>query len=352
MVRKIFIAGESGNNCLEMSYLKAFREEGYEVELFDTTLAIKKYARPFGYGYTLHKFFPVESWVKKANKDLTEAVKTFEPDLFIAFSGAQILPGSFAYIRSLLATRLYWYWADPLPNLSRYVYLSVPLTDGIFTYSESSVKAFRAMGMKNAWWLPFAADADAHFIKAAARHSYAYDVSFIGSWRPEREHALRVIYENFPGLRFRVAGPYWHRCTFAPIRRIASTKPVYGKEFSEIVQQSYLSLNVNDKSNYPAVNMRFFEILTAGGLELCSAGPEMEQVFRNREHLLYFSNDSQLIETVRFALENTDSMEAVKIAGQALLRKDHLYLNRVKKMVSVLDTAESVSASGFINIVK
>jgi spore maturation protein CgeB len=336
MGRRILIAGETGNHCLEMSYYKAFLDAGYEVKLYDTTMAVKKYARPGKLGYRIHQFFPVEAWLRKANKEFTEEVKLFKPDILIAFSGAEILPGSFAYIKSILPIQIVWYWADPLPNLSRYLQQSLPLTDMVASYSRSSLEAFRLMGARSTCWIPFAADADSHFVKAAPQEKYEYDISFIGSWRPEREYSLKTIFENFPGLRFKISGPYWNRCNYAPLRKLASTQSVYGKLFSKIVQNSFLNLNVIDKSNFPSVNMRFFEIITAGGLELCSAGPEMEDIFINKEHLLYFNTQENLVDAVRYAYNNKQKMEEIKIAAQQLLREKHLYSHRVASLQSSL----------------
>ena len=126
MTRRVLIAGVTDSHSLEMSYCKAFLNAGYEVKLYDTALAVKKYARLGKLGYRIHQFFPVEAWLKKANKEFTEEVKLFMPDILMVFSGAEILPGSFAYIKSILPTHIIWYWADPLPNLSRYLLQSVP----------------------------------------------------------------------------------------------------------------------------------------------------------------------------------------------------------------------------------
>src|SRR6188768_390607 len=129
MSKRIMIAGEVGNHCLEMSYYDAFAAAGYEVKLYDTKTAVKKFARGGKLGYRIHQFFPVESWLRKANKEFTEEVKLFKPDLLLAFTGAEILPGSFAYIKSILPVKIAFYWADPLPNLTRYIHQSLPLTD-------------------------------------------------------------------------------------------------------------------------------------------------------------------------------------------------------------------------------
>jgi spore maturation protein CgeB len=336
MSQKILIAGETGNHCLEMSYYQACQRAGYNVQLFDTQRAVHKYARLGKFGRQLHRFFPVEAWLRKANKEFAEYVKSYKPDTIVLFTGAETLPGTIAYIKSILPVRIVWYWADPLPNLSRYIHQSLPLVDLVASYSRSSLKVFEQMGAARTLWLPFAGDKDAHYMPAAPRKDYSYDVSFVGSWRPEREAALQIIHENFPQLRLKVTGPYWNRAQYAPIKKMSETSPLYGKAFTEVIQSSRLNLNVMDNTNYPSVNMRFFEILTAGGTELCSAGPEMEDVFFPQQHLLYFSDAASLVEKVKFALANPEQIEDIKCKGQQLLLSGHLYEHRVQSLMSAV----------------
>jgi spore maturation protein CgeB len=336
---KILIAGETDNHCLEVAYYRAFISLGHEVMLFDTRKALLKYTRPAKWAYHLHRFFPVDSWIRKANKELVISARDFQPDVFIAFSGAEVLPGTIAYLKSILPVKVCWYWADPLPNLNRYILGSLPLTNCLFSYSNSSLDVFRQMGVAGAAWIPFAGDTSAHFEAAAKKNrtAYEYDISFIGSWRPEREKVLRQIHQLFPDLRIFVSGPYWERCTYKPIRKLATNKPLYGKAFSDIVRKSFLNLNVMDEANYPAVNMRFFEIPTAGGAELCSSSPEMKNIFTDRTEILYFDNEATLAEQIRYAIANTDAIEEMKIRAQQLLLGGHLYKHRAEAILKITE---------------
>lgn len=336
MSRKILLAGETGNHCLEMSYYEAFRSLGHETQLFDTKRAVQRYARPGSLGFRVHRFLPVDAWIKKANKDLVNTARAFKPDLILVFTGAEILPGTFAYLKTILDSSICWYWADPLPNLSRYICGSLPLTDIVFSYSENSLPVFQRMGAQRTVWLPFAGDLSAHPGEPADRDAYDWDISFIGSWRPEREKVLQLIQQQWPDFRIKVSGPYWHRCTYRPLKKIASSRPVFGKEFADIVSRSFLNLNVMDDSNFPSVNMRFFEILTAGGAELCSASPEMEKTFVNRRQMLFFSDEQQLMDQVRFAIANPKEIDKIRKEGQNLLKERHLYRHRAASILQQL----------------
>ena len=44
--------------------------------------------------------------------------------------------------------------------------------------------------------------------------------------------------------------------------------------------------------------MRFFEISTAGGLQVSSACPEMENEFRHAEHIFYYQRQDERLKVM------------------------------------------------------
>jgi spore maturation protein CgeB len=237
-----------------------------------------------------------------------------------------------AYITSILKAKIIWYWADPLPNLNNYIYQGVKLTDLLVSYSRSSLPAFQSMGAPRTCWVPFGADLDTHNTSKTPL-ALEYDLSFVGSWRPEREKVLSIIHRNFPELKIRVDGPYWNRCEYNGIRRIANSKPIYGSEFSTIVQQSLISLNVTDTTNFPSANMRFFEIMASGGTQLVSDSDEMKDTFLDKEHVLYFNDEHSLLEKLKFALGNKDEMMRIRSNAYKEVSGNHLYIHRLKEIL-------------------
>jgi spore maturation protein CgeB len=333
---KILIAGESGNHCLETSYETAFKELGHEAVIFDTRKAVLQHAR-FGFvGRTLHRFFAVEAWLRKANKDLVNFAVQYKPDIIFAFTNAEILPGTFAYLKTRLNIKVAWYWADPLPSLNRYIHQSLPLTNLVCTYSNDTIEVFQQMGAQKAIWVPFAGDMAAHYAPATAIQHHPVDLSFVGSWRPEREKALSIIHKNFPALKIKIYGPYWKRVTDTSLKKFIVASPLYGKAFTDVVQQSLISLNVIDDTNYPAVNMRFFEIPAAGGLQLCSYSPETEKLFMDKKHVLYFANEKELVEKVQYALDNRTLLNEMRTEAQQLVVNEHLYKSRAATILSLV----------------
>jgi spore maturation protein CgeB len=319
-----------------MSYYDAFRAAGHEATLFDTKQSVKRFVRPGKIGYQVHRFFPVEAWLRKANKEFVQFARKFNPDVLIAFTGAEVLPGAFAYLRSIMPVKIVWYWADPLPNLTRYIHDSLSLTDLVATYSKQSIDVFRMMGAKNVCFLPFAADQQAHFAAVSATAVVKYELSFVGSWRPEREEVIKEIITRFPSLRYKVSGPYWNRCSFGPLKKIAESKPLYGKDFTDVVQDSLLSLNAMDVTNYPSVNMRFFELMVAGGAQLCTYSPEMADEFIDRKEVLYFKDLAQCVDQIQYALDNRAQLREMQIRAQKKVLETHSYSSRVATLLNHL----------------
>lgn len=81
---------------------------------------------------------------------------------------------------------------------------------------------------------------------------------------------------------------------------------------------SKVNLNIIDPTNHPAANMRFFEIPVAGGLQVCSACPEMNDVFRDGEHLFYYQDSAGLRPLLQTLLGQESLCRTVAAAGQAL----------------------------------
>ena len=94
--------------------------------------------------------------------------------------------------------------------------------------------------------IPLAADPELHAVKdftSEELEPFKCDVSFIGSWRPERAALL----EHFEGLKVRVWGSSdWVRFTskHSPVRQWWQGRPLFGQEMVKAVRASTINLNL------------------------------------------------------------------------------------------------------------
>ncbi|HEY0678976.1 MAG TPA: glycosyltransferase [Chitinophagaceae bacterium] len=334
---KILIAGAFSNFCLETSFKNGFEQNGHEVRTFDIKKAIGKNVRFGKFGSVLNNFLPVEPWIHKANRELVIMAKQFKPDVLVCAANNEVHSGSLAFLKSILPLKVVLIWPDTLFNLGRNVLVSAPFYDLVAAHSSSAVKIFQQYGFKNVEWLPFAGDLDAHYGEPMKAEDFMHDLTFVGGNRPERESVIAFIIKKFPELRVKVWGPYWNRTENQAIKKIANPSPLYGRDFTRVVQSSFISLNIIDDTNYPGSNMRFFEIPTAGGLQFCSACPEMEPRYKNGEHLYYYHSEDELAQQITWCMSNKQrSLETARNFHEQILKEDN-YKVRSQQLLEILN---------------
>ena len=209
--------------------------------------------------------------------------------------------------------------------------------DLVATFSQATVATFTRLGAPKAAWVPLAGDSAMHSrtpCTAEGQATYGADLSFIGGWRPEREAALSLL----DGFNVRIWGPDWGRRakdnTF--IKKAWQGRAIYGAEFAKAVACSKVNLNIIDATISQSPNMRFFEIMMAGGLQLVSYCPEMEDVIRHGEHVYYFRQPEQLPNLLHHLLDNEGLRAKVAQAGYEAVLAGHTYRHRAEQILSIL----------------
>jgi spore maturation protein CgeB len=330
---KILVVSDLSMYALGNAYIRALRKKSAEVFSFDLAANESKFIRFGKLGRKIHTFWPVEVWKKKANRELAVEYRRIMPDVVLVFGNVEITYGTIAFFRSVGSPRIILFWPDTLLNLNSFQKESASLYDLVATYSSASIEPFLQIGFKKAVFLPFAGDREFLGIGGPSKE-FLYDISFAGGWRPEREAALTLIATTFPELKMLIKGTDWERFCKNPILlKNCDPNPVYGKNFGDFIRSSRINLNVIDDTNFPAANMRFFEIPAAGGLELSSACPEMSSYFTNREDILYYNSEKEMIDQIKWVLDNPGEAEKLRKAAIEKIEKEHTYLDRVTELL-------------------
>jgi spore maturation protein CgeB len=165
-------------------------------------------------------------------------------------------------------------------------------------------------------------------------------VSFVGNWRPEREALILALIES--GLSVHLwGGTNWNPAAKRnqKIRQAWRRRGAFGAEYAAVIAESRISLNVIDPTNYPAANMRFFEIAAAGGVQLCSDCPEFDEEFKHLIHTLYFTTPAEAVELANSVVADADQMRPVAAAASTLVAAKHTYKHRVSALLAQLPDA-------------
>lgn len=334
---KVLIVTDTNEYAIGHSFARALEQDNHEAVMFDLFKAIDKHIRLGKVGKTIHTFWPVETWIRKGNRELAIFAQKIRPDHIIVSGNAPILYGTIGFWKSIFPEiKITLFWPDMLTNLQTLQINSALLYDQIASYSKATLPIFQSLGFKKTIWMPFAGDTK--LLGTPTRtfnENFKYDISFIGGWRPERERALMEIIKSFPNLKISIRGHYWARdAKSKDINKIISSEPLYGLAYGDFIRSSRINLNVIDDTNYPAANMRFFELPAAGGLQLCSYCPEQADIFLEGEHIFYFKNETELCTQIENIIKNQDYAERVRHNGYNHIISGHTYASRLHSILN------------------
>ena len=75
---KVLIVSDLNVNSLSNSFIRALQKKNYELKTFDPYKSQQKYIRLGKLGQKIHSFWPVEVWMRKANRELAILFKNFQ----------------------------------------------------------------------------------------------------------------------------------------------------------------------------------------------------------------------------------------------------------------------------------
>lgn len=325
----------SGNSyAVGNLFIKSLQHLGHDVKPFDVFNVLSKYVRGGFVGRKVNNFWPVEAWSRKANRELAVFIQQYKPDYVLISGDNPVQVSTIAFAKSILPDlKVILFWPDTLINLSSAIISLSPMIDILASYSNTAIDQFKLLGFKQCVWMPFAGDTEFLTDKSVEIFSdgFEFDCSFIGGWRPEREEVLGKIIQLLPDISLRIVGPLWNKkVKNRALLKYIDNSPKFGKEFGSFIRSSRINLNIIDDTNYPAANMRFFEIPAAGGLQLTSSCPEMYHQFVDGEHLFYFDSPETVVEKIKYILSQPEIAAQVRRKGHAFIQEQHTYIHRMK----------------------
>lgn len=180
--------------------------------------------------------------------------------------------------------------------------------DYVFIAQLVDLEAFREVHPR-VHWLPLGCDPDIH---GYHRVEKLYDVGFVGSMNPRRQSMLDFLSETFA----------------------VHTERAFWRDMARVLSESRIVLN---DASFDDLNMRFFEVMATGSLLLSNPtkGSGQDILFRDGEDYICH-HDNDLLDKVRYYLDNDTLRERVAARGRSLVLNAHTYGHRVSDMMAVL----------------
>ncbi len=112
---------------------------------------------------------------------------------------------------------------------------------------------------------------------------------------------------------------------------------VWGLDMYDVLARAKLAVNRHgDVTGNHAVNMRLYEATGVGALLVTDAKADLADVFEPGEEVVTYASEGELVEKVRYYLENETERVKIAHAGQQRTLREHTYARRMQELVDVL----------------
>ncbi|AKD24654.1 hypothetical protein CL55_00003210 [Polynucleobacter duraquae] len=150
------------------------------------------------------------------------------------------------------------------------------------------------------------------------KHSYLYDVSFVGAYELERSESLIFLAQN--EIVVNVWGNGWSALNNAHKNLIIHNKHLREEKLIEVIRTSKINLNFLRKKNNDQITSRSIEIPSSGGFMLAEKTEEHLALISKTEaeiEAVLFADNSDLLRKINFYLINHAVREQIRLAGEA-----------------------------------
>lgn len=216
-----------------------------------------------------------------------------------------------------------------------FVEQELPIYDRVFSFSQVATEFFNKTRRLDAVHLPFGAKQ----IDPPSCAEQSIDVLFVGSCDFRRILLLEKIKAHAS-----VYGARWQRnfpLISPELRNRIFDQPVWGNDLQQLLARAKIVLNITRTDFFGAetgINLRLFEALAAGCFLLTDYCEEIEDLFEVGKEIEVFRSSGELVDKVRYYLENDDKRLAIARLGHEKFLKNHTWRNRVEQLLRQMDS--------------
>jgi len=297
---------------------KAFEALGHEVGFFN---------------YRASKFGRLPVARTLVSNSLKKEVLKFNPDLLLVIKGEIIPKGIIKEISSAGVKTADWTLDSPFGDFYSYNRIkNISEYDFFFVFDPYYLKKLREISA-NSFYLPAAADPeDAHKpIIPFNERKYPYEISFLGSYEPEREDLM----EKLGDFNVQVFGHNWKnkRGLVKNLKR----EYLSGVSAAKLFNSSKINLNLQALHGKESLNLRTFELPATKSFQLVDYKSELPNLFKINKEIVCYSDLDDLKEKLRFYLEQPEKRDRISEAGYQRVLEEHKVVDRIKTMLKIMN---------------
>ncbi|MBF0330309.1 MAG: glycosyltransferase [Candidatus Omnitrophica bacterium] len=332
---KILFVSNQNPNFHNTNYYRqrALEALGHTVTFFE----VNRYVFP----RRLHQWWPFLVKVDRMlmNIGLLAVHERERPDLCLCVGGHTVLPATVAKIRSRGTPVALWTTDPPEPYYFPNIAAAAPFYTEVFCAGSEAVDILKAVPGVKPHWLVFCCDAKIHApveLTASERSKYGRDISFVGSYYPNRAEILSGLVD----CRLGIWGPLWDREKRYPcLKPFIENGPVDVDVWKKIYQAAAMVVVIHYQDGHNPCHQaspKIFEVMACGAFILCDEQKDVRMLFNDGEHLVFFKDGADLKEKAAFYLSRPEVRQKIATAGRAKVLAEHTYIRRFEQMFNIM----------------
>ncbi len=327
--------------------VRALKRLGHSVAVYhETDLLLERLASPKGRELSSHlpgltsRLDEWRSrWFAARDKKLLQAAHTLRPDLILILWGRTFSADLLKELKSRAGCPLATWWLDDPFREPMEGRLS--LYDIFFVFDRSYMPRLMREGARKVQFLPCACDETVYRplrLNPLERRRLSSEIAFVAWYYPKRAQVVQSLRE----LGLKIWGRGW---TSPEARQLlnGAGPMVRGERFitdrttAKIYNATKIGLNVHSEQTHEAgLNTRSFELLATGAFELVDGVPGMEELLEPGKEVAVFRSPEEARTLAAYYLGHPQKRASMAGRGQARVLREHTYVHRMRKLLSVL----------------
>ena len=265
-------------------------------------------------------------WINDYNQAVLKQASSSAYDFVLVFKGNLLQPETVKHLREYGKAVFNFYPDVSFQDHGPHIPAALRWYDSVFTTKlYHGKREMQEFGIRDLQYVRHGFDPEVHrpvTVSPEVAERYQSDVSFVGCWSPEKEEKLLYLLRNSPAVSIKIFGLGWKYASSEFRQRMGmNLRPgVFGDELAMVYSASKVNLGLLSCSKSTPLlqdqtTARTFQIPAAGAFMLHEDTPEVRTFFKDKEEVLLFSGNEDLVRKVGAVLTDADLRKAISQRG-------------------------------------
>lgn len=162
-----------------------------------------------------------------------------------------------------------------------------------------------------------------------------YDFSFVGSYYPNRDELLHSVITDATNAI--IIGDF-HRSEHDAVKRLNGQRQISVEHVNHLYNASAININVHHRQSIEGLNVRSFEVLGSGNLQLVENQLVAQELFRDGHDILLYDSPESFKDQLQFYLQHPDQQLAIRKHAYETAIAHHTWKHRMETLLEALRT--------------